>query len=546
MGDAVIGALRVTLAMDAGEFSKGSDRAYARATQLEKQLADVAKRIGVAFGALQLGEAITKSFEGLNQLNKLSEQTGIGVESLSKLKFAANEVGVGFDAFSSIVEHFNVELNKMAQNEVTPAGQALALLGVNARDASGQFKNFDLLLPQLADKFAGYANGASKSALATALFGKAGAELIPMLNQGAAGLEHLGDEARKTGNVFDAGVAQQIKEAEKAANLLKASFDGLVQQLTISMAPALKVVASVVSVITEGFGALNKMSTAELNKEIDSTNDRLRGLYDERQRYNNSTTGIGWVDAAQLRVLETDIARTEEKLKDLRTTLSDRTALQVDIKAPAPDLSAVRKAKEDLDALLDDLHGLPVLMGKSFAFDTKPFEDAMAKIDRVRALDGLTAAQVNKMKLGLLRTEQQEILNTATLAADALTKVFNGNKLAAIASGIINTAVGVTKALSASPPPFNFINAALVAAAGAAQIASIKSTSQSGGGSVTPVGSGGAAASTAAAQTVAAPSDSVLRVEGISSDALFSGDAVRGLARKLLEFQADGGKIVLK
>lgn len=50
-------------------------------------------------------------------------------------------------------------------------------------------------------------------------------------------------------------------------------------------------------------------------------------------------------------------------------------------------------------------------------------------------------------------------------------------KIVATGMAVINTAEGITKALSASVPPFNFIQAALVGAAGAAQIATINSQS---------------------------------------------------------------------
>ena len=80
-----------------------------------------------------------------------------------------------------------------------------------------------------------------------------------------------------------------------------------------------------------------------------------------------------------------------------------------------------------------------------------------------------------------------------------------------------------------------------VAATGAAQIAMMRSTTRNSGG-------GGVNASAAAAAPAAAEqagSTSTLFVQGISSAQLFSGDAVRDLAGKLLDFQADGGKVVL-
>src|SRR5690606_40586536 len=65
--------------------------------------------------------------------------------------------------------------------------------------------------------------------------------------------------------------------------------------------------------------------------------------------------------------------------------------------------------------------------------------------------------------------------------------LFPKSKAAAIASAIINTAVAVTEALKL-PPPLNFVQAGLVAAAGAAQVATIASTNISGGGSSSRAG----------------------------------------------------------
>lgn len=70
--------------------------------------------------------------------------------------------------------------------------------------------------------------------------------------------------------------------------------------------------------------------------------------------------------------------------------------------------------------------------------------------------------------------------------------MFRINQIAGAANAAINTAEGVTKALAAYPPPLSFAMAGLQAAAGAAQIAAIKSQSFGGGASAPSVaGSGG-------------------------------------------------------
>jgi len=73
----------------------------------------------------------------------------------------------------------------------------------------------------------------------------------------------------------------------------------------------------------------------------------------------------------------------------------------------------------------------------------------------------------------LLKAAGKEDSKTAKAAA----KVEKG---IAIARATVNTALGVSKALAANSPPLNFINAALVGAAGAVQIATIASTFKDG------------------------------------------------------------------
>ena len=55
-------------------------------------------------------------------------------------------------------------------------------------------------------------------------------------------------------------------------------------------------------------------------------------------------------------------------------------------------------------------------------------------------------------------------------------KAFQVNKAIGIANAIINTSVGVSKALASSAPPLNFINAAIVTASGVAAVKNIQKT----------------------------------------------------------------------
>ena len=66
----------------------------------------------------------------------------------------------------------------------------------------------------------------------------------------------------------------------------------------------------------------------------------------------------------------------------------------------------------------------------------------------------------------------------STIAQNSLGKEKKNAKLRkgmALSEAIVNTALGVTKALGSAPPPLNFINAGIVGASGGAQISTIAS-----------------------------------------------------------------------
>ena len=129
--------------------------------------------------------------------------------------------------------------------------------------------------------------------------------------------------------------------------------------------------------------------------------------------------------------------------------------------------------------------------------------------------------------------------------------LFNINKVAAISEAVINGISGVSKTLATYPFPINVGMAAahgLVALAQVNQIRSAQYGGGGGGGASIPTGGGAAPNAGALPQaggSGGAGNRGTLFVEGLSKDSIFSGDAVASLAGKLLDFQKNGGQVVL-
>jgi tape measure domain-containing protein len=136
------------------------------------------------------------------------------------------------------------------------------------------------------------------------------------------------------------------------------------------------------------------------------------------------------------------------------------------------------------------------------------------------------------------RSQQALLSGTAQF----LDSMFEGNKTAAIASALINTYQGITKALSSAAPPYSYALAAMTAAQGFAQVKAIRSTSKNstGGGAAS---TGGAAS---AGATAAAPSqDRVLHVQLASLGDMLGRQGIRSLMEKIQEANNDGYRLRL-
>lgn len=123
-------------------------------------------------------------------------------------------------------------------------------------------------------------------------------------------------------------------------------------------------------------------------------------------------------------------------------------------------------------------------------FEEEIYQQKVNRSNELAALELSNEEQTKKTRQENLDAFEQAATTTmnALIAINELTqafakedeasqkKAFEVNKAIGIANAIINTSVGVSKALASSAPPLNFINAAIVTAAGVAQVKNIQKT----------------------------------------------------------------------
>lgn len=246
--------------------------------------------VGAAVAALT---SITKAaIDQGDALNKLSQSTGIAAEDLSKLQYAADLSGVSAEALKKGLVALSVDMAAAATG-AGPAAEKYAKFGVSVRNADGTIKSSLDVLGQLADRFQQMPDGVEKTDLAVDIFGKRlGADMIPLLNLGAAGLKAMGDEAQALGLVMSGDLAKKSEEFN----------DNLARLSKLSSTAGINIAQALIP-------SINNLLTAFL----DSRNAGL-GFAQSVGNVLDSAVGL----AGPLSVAEKGIERVTKKIEELK------------------------------------------------------------------------------------------------------------------------------------------------------------------------------------------------------------------------------------
>lgn len=215
---------------------------------------------------------------------KGAQKAGQTVETFTALSYAAKLADI--DQQQLIVGLKSLSQNMAEAARHTGDGEALFLrLGISAVDASGKLRPTEQVLLDLADVFARSSDGAGKTEAAVKLFGKAGLELVPFLNQGKSGITALMEEARRLGVVLSKEDAEAANAFNDAIKRLESANRGLTLQLGSAMLPAM-------TDALEGFTKLIA-KVKELGSETSTVSQNLKNMSDA---FGQTKVGQGLMD----------------------------------------------------------------------------------------------------------------------------------------------------------------------------------------------------------------------------------------------------------
>jgi len=181
--------------------------------------------------------AVTASFASAgDSIDKASKRTGVSAEAFSQMVFAAEQSGAGAAQLEKAFFGLSRSMEGLSRNQGAVVA-AYKAIGLSQKDMEGLSPEQAML--KTADALSKIEDAGLRGAYAQQIFGRSGRELMPMLLEGADGIQALMKEADALGRTMSGKDAVAAAEYVDAMNRLKSVVVGVKNQIGAALAPAM-------------------------------------------------------------------------------------------------------------------------------------------------------------------------------------------------------------------------------------------------------------------------------------------------------------------
>jgi hypothetical protein len=335
MADRNIGRISAVITARDVNFTSELTKAKNATASFGSSFAASASR--VVSGAALIAAASTAVYVGISQVSQSLERLGGAADAAAKLglqnmpeflqglQYSASLVGVQADSVtSSLSKLFRTiaEANAGSKSDK----DILSALGLSASSLGGMTP--DKVVLRVADALDKVADSGERARLAVALFGKSGGDMVNVLRGGSSAVSGGIREAQSLGVARSASELARADAAGDAIDRAGAAVDGLWNELTISLAPAIVTVANVltefIKAITSNSSALGSLSDAVVHV-VSNLADIVKGFIDGANLMGSIASGQILTGGYSLPTTNGgDAIREEYKMVKIRQEVAER------------------------------------------------------------------------------------------------------------------------------------------------------------------------------------------------------------------------------
>lgn len=416
-------------------IENSAKNANAKLDLLSEGFKGLAQGLAAGFTVDAFVEGIKNAIEQVDELGAAAQRIGIGVDTFSALKFAAEQSDVSVQALESGM----IKLEKAMSDVSSEGGKVLKALRIDPnQDPTKVLEDFATALEGIRDP-------AQQTGALLAVFGRNGAELKPLLQQGGEGIKKLVDEAERLGLVVGPDAANAISDLDNNLKKIKASSQAAMIQLAEGLTPALTDLTQefidagnqgdAFRKVGEGIGTVLRGVANSVS--IAASGMRILGISVAEVVADLKAIGSGNTFAQWANNAKVSTASLDEEVANLLKTIERNSVVQTKAAEPKKEDVALTKAQIDAAARLRDVlnktnddkkaaaeaerawnkeKALAATLNEKGLTDLERYNEAEGEANRLRAEGLLTLAGYNQAII-----DAEDAYEKARIAREQLT-----------------------------------------------------------------------------------------------------------------------------
>lgn len=571
------GTVTVDFAAETAKFTAELKQVNARLKDMETGFGGMATAAKTAFSLISVGVLTNfakQAWNAADAIGDMSSRLGVSVESLSRLKYAAEQNDVSFESLSNGVKNLQKSLS-----ETDPVFSKLGLSAQALKELS-----LEQQFATLADAFRNVQSPADQTRVAMQLFGKAGVDLVPLLNQGAEGIAELTRRADELGLTLDGKTAAAIDLTDKKLKELRETLNSYTAKGIANVVIGVETVAEGLAKLIHGSDTVEGRLTDQLNSLLSQRSGLLQQIRTDEQALENSGAIAGRTLKIYIEANKRDLAEVEAQVNKINDQLlgidqerSRAAVVAKPVAAPASDgleeftspllqsqlTGGAQQAAEASAAITeifaeanqqrieDDIKARQESIAEDLRLQQEAAADRLSIESEMhttlRSLESETAsvtAQLARSTLAELEKSaaerkaiEQSVVSSGIQALNAWNQASTTkskelvaiNKAVSIAQALQNTYVGATKAI-AQGGIFGYASAAAIVAFGLAQVAAIARTNYGSSGNASIAS--GTSVNPVYTTSTSSDSDTEGATQQSATQIIINGDVLGGDAAK--------------
>ena len=196
--------------------------------------------IGAGVNLFSIREAVSSFLSLGDSIDKAATRAGVATGALQKLRYAAQMGGMRSEQMDKALSKLSYQMGRAAAGENKGLVTLFSQLGISWRDSSGKAKDAATVMRDVAEAVKVNAEPAKRLQILTSIFGDdLASSLVPVLKDGAEGLDRMASEAEKLGIVMSGEDIQAASKLGDRMSIFRQVLQSVGAQIAGRLAPVL-------------------------------------------------------------------------------------------------------------------------------------------------------------------------------------------------------------------------------------------------------------------------------------------------------------------